>query len=322
MDEAAVETDRLLSAGDYDAAYLHLDRLYRFFLEVQPQGKRLHKGWMLNQMGIVRLVQDRPGDAYVLFLSAFVEDALSRAEESRQYDELGRSASINLVFVFDVPGAQLADLAERLRAQVSEKHLFQTPEAALEAEPLRSIASATADAAARKFVQPRVETREPAWRRLDEFGTPWEDRVFVGGSYSQTSFPLLREIRDEVRRHGLDGVLVAEFKAPSDFDELSKSIRLMRQCRRAVFELSEPRGQYAEIEHLPDTNIRSPLGLYSIELDAAGQPGVSTLAKQRIEQQGGQVVPYDGVPDMLRIVDKWLRKGRFPNRKKQPSGKT
>lgn len=92
--EAFSKAGGLLAEGNIEAAYSAVEAFYRFMVDTQPKGHRYHKGWPLHQMGMFRLQQDRLDEARDLFLLAFVEDALSRGEESPgKFDEIHQSRS-------------------------------------------------------------------------------------------------------------------------------------------------------------------------------------------------------------------------------------
>lgn len=289
---------------DIEVAFAASEEVYRLLVDAQPPGHRYHKGWPLHNMGMIRLSQGRLGEARNYFLQAFAEDALSRGEESpEKFDETARPAALNLVFLFDIGGRAVVDLARRLRVRQEEGRLYREPRAALDDEPLERPLSGPAKAAAATLQAP-PSSREPEWRRVAEFGVPWEDRVFVGGSYLH-NFSTIRIIRDEVRRNGLDGVLVAEFRSPSGMSTRNKSLTLLRGCRRAIFEFSSAGGQLVEFDQLLNNETEKALVVFNEAIEDPVRISAMTKSlygRVTVSEQG-----YSDVADLRRIVEEWLR---------------
>jgi hypothetical protein len=289
---------------DIEAAFVASEEAYRLLVDAQPPLHRYHKGWPLHNMGMIRLYQGRLGEAQNYVLDAFVEDALSRGEESPgKFDETARPAALNLVFLFDVPGRVVVDLARRLRLRQAEGRFYPEPRAALLDEPLEQPLSGPAAEAAATLEAP-PSSRESEWRRVAEFGVPWEDRVFVGGSYLH-NFSTIRIIRDEVRRNGLDGVLVAEFKTPSGMSTRNKSLTLLRGCRRAIFEFSAAGGQLVEFDQLLNNETEKALVVFN---EATEDPvRISAMTRSLYGRVDVTETGYSDVADLRRIVEEWLR---------------
>jgi hypothetical protein len=307
--QAAVVTAKArLGEQDLEGAFEAVESFYRWQLETQPQGRRYHKGWALHQLGMFRLQQDRFQDAGNLFLLAFVEDSLSRGEESPgRIDEVHQPAALNLVFGFGVAGSQLVDHAVRLRRLQANEGLFSNPAAALEMEPLEPAASASPEGqVAAEEVKPVEPAREPEWRRVSEFGIPWEDRVFVGGAYG-TEMPILRAIRDEVRRNGLDGVLVAEFQSPAWMSTRNKSMTLLKACRRAIFELSTNAGQLVEFDWTLNFEVDDVLVVYHV---LEKRRRISELSRALFGRVPVELRSYKDAAELELVVRTWLKRRR------------
>jgi hypothetical protein len=294
-------------AGRHDAAIEAMTEAYELLVANQPVGHRFHKGFPLQQLGLWSLEAGELPTGKER-IQAFVEDVLSRGEESHdQWDELGRPAAQALLSLFNVPGLQLVDLARRLREAQVKGQLFQTPQDALEAEPLVvAPAPASPEARASELFEEAPEPFAPEWRQLGDFGTPLENRVFVGGSYAHAYLaPVLRAARDEARACGWDGVLVAEFKAPLGIDNRTKSLICLMGCRQAIFDLSESGGHQVEFEKLVDFGIRRVLVVYNAE-DENARLRISSLTTAWFPDLHVEPKGYRGLPDLKRIVRDWL----------------
>jgi hypothetical protein len=294
--------------GNVAGAFGAIAAAYRTTIQMQPRGKRYHKGWLLHQMGLLRLQQQKDGEARGFFLLAFVEDALTRGEGSPdRIDEVSAPAAQNLIYGFSLSGGQLLDLAVRLRKRQSSGRFFATPEAALKAVPLEPAVSASPLATQTATeIEPVDPAREPEWRRVSDFGVPWEDRVFVGGKYD-THFATLRVIRDEIRRNGLDGVLVAEFKGSRGMTTRNKSLTLLKACRRAVFELSKAGGQLVEFDRSLDFEIDEVLVVYRHGEDKAE---ISSMSSSLFGRLRVQLREYNDTAELQKVVRDWLKKRR------------
>jgi hypothetical protein len=102
-------------------------RVYEKVLGAQPRGRRFHKGEPLANMGWVRHRSGDVGDGAKWTALAFIEDALSRAEELPGIlDELSRPAAQNLRTIGADDG-DLYDLALAIRAVVAAGEVIPDP---------------------------------------------------------------------------------------------------------------------------------------------------------------------------------------------------
>lgn len=280
---------------------------YQVEAQVRLDLGRFHKGFALHQLGLWMLELRQLDEAFRYFLDAFVEDSLSEAirKQSTQLTELTGPASLMLTFNFSVAGSQLVSLARRLRAAVAGNRVFLTPEEALEACPLVDPPLTDTERQAAERATPSSEPFAPEWRDLGDFGTPMDERVFVGGSYAhQYLEPSLAAIRDQARQCGWDGVLVAEFKNRLSIDNRTKSLICLMGCRRAVFDLSESGGHQVEFDKLVDFGIREVLVVYNAEVN--DHLRISTLTQAWFTALRVTPIGYRGVPELQRIVRDWL----------------
>ena len=117
-----------LQAGDWAGAFRHYQRAYQGLLENQPPGKRFHKGLPLHNMGLARILGNDPREGLQYTFFAFLEDALSKADEGTSgYPELDGPAAHNLVFVFSLPPSLLSHIANEVRHLTKRGELFQDP---------------------------------------------------------------------------------------------------------------------------------------------------------------------------------------------------
>jgi hypothetical protein len=299
------QSARAFQRGDWNAAFNASASVYQILLETQPTGHRFHKGAPLMAMGSARLNAGRGVDGFPFVLDAFIEDVLSRGEESPEsLDELSRPAAITLVYSYSLPGRAIADLAMRLRQSQRHGRLWQDPAEARAEEPIRlgevqSISEQEGTAAAQASEPP---IRISAWRTPGRFGTPYDERVFVGGSYSPALLPVLSIIRDVVRERGLDGVVAAEFKGDKREAETNyaDAILLLRGCSAAIFDVSERSGQLQELQEALHLTMERVLVVH------ASAATLSTMTIGAARKLRAEPQPYESLGDLRRIVDEWL----------------
>jgi hypothetical protein len=145
-------------------------------------------------------------------------------------------------------------------------------------------------------------TRISAWRTPGLFGTPFEDRVFVGGSYGPGFLPALAVIRDVVREHGFDGIMAAEFKrthrtAESNYQD---ALVLLRGCGAAIFDVSDRAGQLHEVQEAIHVGIKRVLVVHG------SAAHLSDMTVGACRALGVEPVPYDGIAYLRAIVSEWI----------------
>jgi hypothetical protein len=127
IDGATELGGRLELLGRHTDAFEVFRRVYEKVLGSQPPGKRFHKGEPLANMGWVRYRSGAIEDGAKWTALAFIEDALSRAEELPTIlDELSRPAAQNLRSL-GASDQDLYDLALAIRAVVSAGELIADP---------------------------------------------------------------------------------------------------------------------------------------------------------------------------------------------------
>ena len=259
----------------------------------------------MYQLGLWALEKRSGEEACRLVQAAFVEDVLSRGEESPHlWDELGRPASLTLASAFGL-GSRLPDFSGRLREAQASGRLFREPNEALEAVPLEVPASTPPERDAAPLVADEPEIFPFRWRELGSFGTPLDRRVFIGGSYADDSvLSVLMVARDEARRCGWDGVLVAEFRAPDGTDMRRKSLVCLMGCCRAIFDLSVSGGHQVEFDKLLDFGIRTVLVVYNAQVE--DRLKISSLTQAWFPALQVQPQGYRGLSELRQIVRDWL----------------
>lgn len=281
-----------LTAGDRAAALVHLEKAYRSLLEGQPTGRRFHKGGSLHDAGLQRMYLGEERGALEYTLMAFLEDALSLAEESRLFGELDRPAAHNLVYVFGVPGPALAALAIWIRRAVGFGVDVPDPAELLSRPELRDVLALAAAYSGKRI--PGL------------FGSALEKRVFIGGYYGNGLMDtVLRPIRDHVDHLGFDAILVDDFSIPADMGTDEHAIMLLLSSYYAIFDFTYRGGQEEEFARLPDTMHRRALVIYDNRVP--GAPNVSGgMTKEKMQRWGIDAEACGGNAEMLQTVETFL----------------
>ena len=272
----------------------------------QPDGHRYHKGWAYHNRGLLHLINGDRKDALSFTVCGFLEDVLSRAEESpKVLDELSRPSAQNLVFAFAIPGPVVADCARSIRLAVDGGRLVQDPEDLLDFPAVHRMVS-TAPALHGK--------RIPGL-----FGSLMEDRVFVGGYYGNGRLDnVLRAIATHLDSMALDGVVAADFVIPEGMGMDEHALMLLGNCHRAIFDFSEGGGQEQEFASLPDT-MRGRTLVVVENGSPADVSGGMTLEKAR--RWGIEPREYSDIDELTAMIDRWLGGGADDKLNAEPPGR-
>lgn len=279
--------------GDFAAAAAATEAAYRLLADSQPEGRRFHKGWSLHQLGLFRMLLGDARAALEGTFLAFAEDAMSLAEEQPdKLQELTRPAAHNLVYVFAIPGPQLAACGRAVRTMVDEGQVFSEPRELLHVEKVARVLD---------LAPAKTGLRIPGI-----FNSRPEDRVWIGGSYKDGRLDgVLRPICEAVDRLGCDGVLAADFSIPEQMGVDEHALMLMNSCRWAVFDITVGRGQTDEIAALPDTLKPRTLAVYDARVE--GAPDVSKgMTLEKLVRWGIDPRPFRSDEELLTLVGSWL----------------
>jgi hypothetical protein len=284
-----------LAERDSTRALSLMAEAYEVLAEAQPDGRRLHKGEVLHNWGLVLLTSGDVEGAVRKTLAAFVEDAASLAEESpADYAELTRPAARNLVFVFGLSGPMLAAFGALVRRHVGTGGELRDPEAFLEIPATQELLDSRTPTATTTM----MENLKGAIGRA----------VFVGGGYGNDRINThLRPMRDHVVGLGYEGVIVADLEAPEDWRSDHKSIALLGLCQFAIFDATDAAGQQVEVYELSDRQLRADRTLIIWDADITERPQLSGgMNLEKLRAYGIEPKPYHGIDDARATIDAWL----------------
>jgi len=134
-----------------------------------------------------------------------------------------------------------------------------------------------------------------------------DNRVFVGGNYDY--MPWLRQICDIVKSYGFRPIFASDFNIP--INQIHREdLRLLNNCRYAIFEETDPAGDLMEIERARDLEAKL-LILFAIRDKNRPEPSprltkmLTTMKYPFMELRG-----YSSLDELRKIVTDWLGKIR------------
>lgn len=145
---------------------------------------------------------------------------------------------------------------------------------------------------------------------LSPSGLPptYENRVFIGGNYDLS--PVLRYIQRTVALHGpnLRPIFLGDFEIPPE-NTVDHALRLLDQCRRAVFEITIDSGHLIEImEYVRKKHIQILL-VYMASHFKKPYPYTATSMLQNLIKQDGNYEPIQGyrsLPELDQLIRQFL----------------
>jgi hypothetical protein len=281
-----IENQTRLTLHQYYKAKNGFEELYELLLDLQPAGKRYHKGHPLHNIGFATFQLGDPEGALKYFLLAYIEDLLSQSEgEGKNADDLPAAKALRNVYRVD------ESFINKLKVLAEDKKrhgvVVQEPDQMLK-EIDQPISEATA------FEAPVVERL----RKPGQFQSEWKDRVFVGGSYSM-HIAEIRCIGEICKKEGFDPIIADLFETPQDKVH-HHALMLLHECRRAIFEVSDDVGQLMEIERLRDYQV------VSLMLCQKDKTRLSTMLRTLVDSSDCFFQQYGNIEEMSNHVKEFL----------------
>lgn len=284
-----------LRMGRYSLA----ESLYRKILQLllqhqETQGRALHKGAPLHQLGLSLYFQGEYENSIKYFLLAYSEDALSA--EHGQEDNIDRSPACKILrerFLID-----LTFLRRIKKISAERKENLDSPR-----DPNEILREAIERASANEanlLGLCNVSKQELSRRPMHPVLAFWARKVFIGGAF--TDLARLRDIQETVIRLDYEPVLTEEFGVP---DELihHHNLMLLHTCKYAIFEVSRPAGQLLEIERTRDYRIE-PLLVYS----SRGEKELPGHLSAMLRTAGFDIRGYRDTVELREIITQYLQR--------------
>lgn len=137
----------------------------------------------------------------------------------------------------------------------------------------------------------------------DQMPGRYERRVFIGGNYDFSV--ILKEIRDFVAKLEFQPIFALDFEIPPgkihDYD-----LRLLHNCRYAIFEVGQPAGELMEIERALDYNVEMLILYQSREPGGGPPPTMTTMLTTALKTIGCEPKGYCTIEEQREIIRDFL----------------
>lgn len=133
----------------------------------------------------------------------------------------------------------------------------------------------------------------------DKIPGKYEDRVFIGGNYDY--MPVLREIGKYTEENGFQPILAYDFEIENSIHDFD--LRLLHQCKYAIFDETHPAGELMEIERSKDYAV-SVFIVYQVrDLENDEPPAhVSSMVTSLKYPMRG----YSSFEKLKSVISEWL----------------
>lgn len=235
----------------YADAIVALNHALQLLVEAQTNlGRGVHKGAVLYQLGVASLGTDNPREALRNILLAYVEDTLGTPidfEDDADRTPAGRA-------LFDGFVIQLRLLREIKCVSRGIKETVVSWQHAMDPLPilekaLSQVGSTLSNALL--LCQRQNLTIGPAPLG---FPQPRDRRVFLGTNYD-THPHVIPEMRLATLNRNYVPVAARDVVVPPNANVHDVSLLLLHTCTRAIFDVTQPAGQFMEIERARDYGV-------------------------------------------------------------------
>lgn len=239
----------LLNSGQLEKAREQWEVLYQEFLDVQNKEKRrLNKGGILHNLGIINLARSRANEAFEKFIFAYVEDVLnSLYDPNNNSEETPAAKALRDIFAFK--NEPLTFLKEKVIQAQEEREIL---------DPVKTFGYFIHKEQKKKEVKNEINAieesplTEEASLEISKIPGNYNKRVFVGGNYSNPeNLERLRRVKNLIIKLGYTPIMVADFK-DEGLNPRRKSLILLHNCLYAVFDLTAQAGQLIELDRCKD----------------------------------------------------------------------
>lgn len=278
--------------------------LYRQILDLMLEtqvriGRPIHKGAPLHMIGINYIGLNNHTEAIRYIMLAYIEDTLnadyeneSEADNTPAGQMLRNFYNIHIRLLGDIK----SEVHERKR-QGDWSNILQ-PDQIFTTLGIRFEEGIISSRERRsRPTRPMTETPEP---QPFGFPEPWENRVFIGGSY-HTHMHVIRHIENVVRGLGFTPIIAMDVNIAPEYTH-QHTLILLHTCKFAIFDVSNPAGQLMEIERTIDYENEKLLVYSTLEPGGEPSPYVSSMLQtMNIRMEG-----FANLPDLDPIIRVFL----------------
>lgn len=277
-----------INVGNYEEAVGIFASQLSLLYEVQDKEKRpVHKGLPLHNMGLALFFLDNIQDALTNFLLAYIEDSLNAKYEYEDQAERAPAARIlRDSFLFDAKILRaIKDYVLSLKKEGKWKEI-------LDSKVVLKEVTKKIDFDLNKL-EVLCEDFPKKGKPLVGFPQPRDKRVFIGTNYDKNP-AVIPVIKQAVMTKGYAPVIPAEYGIdPNNIHD--ETMTLLHTCGHAIIDITNPAGQYMEVERCHDYKIHTIL---FIEKPIGHPPHYSAM----IDTTGRTVIPYSSHRDLFNKI--------------------
>lgn len=301
FDEMAKAYSYLIHTHKYDEALGVVQNLHTRMIDWQEKsGRRLHKGYPIHNIGYTLYLMNKTEEAPRYFLLAYIEDLLS-ADNADEADLTPAGRTLIQGYKYDPGFIQLLkDITNGLKK--SNKYPPH-PEMILD-EAIKEFVPRTRvefKTTLGLITVPPKAVKERPIRTFRNFDSEWEDRVFIGGSGGL--IVEFNQIRNIVKQLGYDPIVAVEFDMPKEMTVYRKCLLLLHNCKFAIFDLTEQKGQLLEVERTTDYGVKTLLVWQRYKDDT-----ITQMLKSSLHERGFKADTYENFDELEGIIGKFLPK--------------
>jgi tetratricopeptide (TPR) repeat protein len=259
-----------------ERCFLEQLKLRREIQEVE--GRAIEKGAPFYNLGLSLVAQGRTEEGLRNILLAYIEDTLDTNYDDE--DDAGRAFAA--IFLRDAIRIKLRLLRELKAASRKAKADGLWTKTYDPADILREVVRSLSldDANMIQYCEKKELPREMPLG----FPQPRERRVFIGTNYD-THAHVIPPIKEAVLRKGYVPIIVKEVSFdPKETHDVS--LLLLHTCKYAIFDITDPGGQFMEIERARDYGL-------SVQLVRSRPSGHPPAVSQMITSMGHSPALYD-----------------------------
>jgi len=255
----------VFNARSFNDSRILYQQILDLIIETQERiGRPIHKGAPLHMIGICYSGENNHLEAIRYITLAYIEDTLNvgyQQENEADNTPAGRM----LRNFYRAPPDLLNDIKETVQ-DIKRRNQWPTI-----LDPNQILSQI------RPSIVPPPQVLETPETIPFGFPEPWDNRVFIGGSYHQ-HMAVIRYIENVVRSLGYTPVVAFDIDTPREMIH-HHTLLLLHTCKYAIFEVSSPAGQLMEIERTIDYETPA-LCLYSgLSEDARPSQYVSSMLR-------------------------------------------
>lgn len=281
-------------SGNLIEALKSYEATLQYLYEVQEkENKAKHKGVPYHMIGLIKLALEEMEEARQFFLCAHIEDLLSVPLGSESSADEAPAARA-LKDYFHLPQDKILPI-KALVVDKKQSGLW---------DKIRDPNQILRELIPKGTVEIRVKLESPISpikleKKPLKFPVDWEKAIFVGGNYIDR-MPTIMKIKGVVKNLDYEPIIADEYKIPEEHIH-HHCMMLLHACKYAIFEVTDPGGQFLEIERATDWIEKDNILLLCTKRAV-------NRVTQMLQTKGLKIEPYQDLEkDLLGLISKFLK---------------